>query len=286
MRAGGRRELDAALAQRAHLLDRAAGEHRLGARRDARAQLRPRPRDDGDDAPAGACRLPTAGPAPAPGSRPARRARARARRAGGRSRAGARPRAGRGSASSASAAGPAALVVERLPARALGGGHRGRQARGRPARRAGRGPCRRRRAASRRARRSRRWPRARAACARRRSSPSSAADSRPGGAGPARDSAALGWFGERLDAARRPASRPTLTISPAARPASARASADLPDAVAPKIATTIGSDGERDALAHAAQRLRGRGLDAHAHELARLGDPSAAPSCSCACGRA
>ena len=123
MRAGGRRGLDAALAQRAHLLDRAAGEHRPGTRRDARAQLRPRPRDDGDDgrpphagspqpvlirreagAPLG--ELETAHDAP-----PVVRVQAFRR-----ARVAARELRERG--------GTAALVVERLPARSLGGRHR------------------------------------------------------------------------------------------------------------------------------------------------------------------
>ena len=150
MRGRGRRRLDSALAQRAHLLDRAAGEHRLGARRDARAQLGARPRRRprraaGRRMPAAPQAVVARGARLAPCSASSS-ARTTRRRSFACSRSAAR---GSRRASSASARRAAALVVERAPSARARRPARPAAAPGRSARRAGRGPCRRRRAASR-----------------------------------------------------------------------------------------------------------------------------------------
>ncbi len=154
-----------------HLVDRAAREHRAGARGDARAQLRRAATTRPRRRPAAACRPShSRSLLAAPGWRPLRRARARARRAGGRWRAASPAARGSRLASSARARGAAALVVEPLPALPLGARDRRRQRQvGQRGAQVEAGAADDERQ-SRRARRSRRWRRARAACARRPSS--------------------------------------------------------------------------------------------------------------------
>ena len=74
---------------------RSAGEHRLGARRDARAQLRPRPRHDRDERRPPHAAAPQAVALGRQARSLLRELERRARRGGGRWRAGARRRAGR-----------------------------------------------------------------------------------------------------------------------------------------------------------------------------------------------